>query len=268
LNDLTQKYALNYEVANGVPTLSGEVDTTEDVQTVRKQALALAPNTVLNVYARSEMARAATAVIAGYGFPVKVTSVQDGVLSAEGWAPSEEEWQRVLVDLSHDVPGVNKFNASILFLSSIQESIGEDLRRNGLIDVQVTLDNDTLRCTGILPSDKKTAWQECMAKWQKQYNVIRTVKDETVLTASETPEKPTAEEMKITSIVLSALPCFKTPTGESYYEGSVLPDGHVVESIGTTSVLLRRGDVVKEISVFGSSATAANGLAAGGANGS
>lgn len=251
IEEICARYGLTRTDADGKWVVSGIVQDTAAAQSIREALRAGAEKVELRLFSTQQLLRAAEAVIKGFGYPVKVSVADDGVVNLQGSVPGSREMKLVLSRLQSDVPGARRFDLDLELLSQVNDTLTSELTSLGLHGVKMELKSAVLRSEGIVPPDRLAAWREMLESWKKRFpHSIQSIEDRTRV--EDLPPEPPAPQAvavaaetsaplpsPIASIRLRPLPSFQTRDGSVYFDKAPLGNGYQVDGIELTGVWIR-----------------------------
>ncbi|ALJ56420.1 hypothetical protein AMD24_00232 [Candidatus Xiphinematobacter sp. Idaho Grape] len=173
------------------------------------------------------------------GLSLRVRIEPEGVAFWSGYLQHEKMWHDFFLHIVRELPLIQNHRCKIVFGNQLVKILQKELRQHGL-KVQPVASTGSVLLVGSLPKEQKEEWDSWMTKAYERYasrvSLIDRVNSSIVAGVASKDFFPS----RIVGVAGAEGPWVTLADGSKFFQGAKLKDGHVLEEI-TSSMLLLSG---------------------------
>ncbi|MCP1675312.1 type III secretion protein D [Natronocella acetinitrilica] len=229
--------SLEVQREDGVLHVSGLIADGDAYQSLRRFASSLETATRLRVTNADDIAGRAETLLERLGAPaLQVTPLDGRRFEVSGFAGSAADLERYLTVLKRDLPAVREVREGrIVTMEQLREDLESALDEAGLasdIALEVT-DSASLQAVGIVGDGALQQWRSIAASFESK-------KPDGVSLTSRVRSSRDVLGLDIRTVSHGPIPYILGADGRRFMEGSDLPGGYVIRSIGEDAVVVAK----------------------------
>tara|TARA_B100001248_G_scaffold262503_1_gene258913 strand:+ start:13405 stop:14802 length:1398 start_codon:yes stop_codon:yes gene_type:complete len=230
-------------IQRGQVVVSGHVKTDKDRALVRDTLQHISPNVATIIWSEEGLVRACEDILAILNLPLNVHARGLGVVQIEGYYPDPSAWERARQHLLTDIPGLDDIEDAVITANQVGELSLLMLKKNDLQDVvTVSAAPNALVAQGIIDSHMIKRWELVKTDLDELFGAFVPLVDWVTVSSVSDVERIYFDS-EIASINLAGDNRWLIlKNGKTYFQGSHLSSGYIIEEISTEGVALRKGD--------------------------
>jgi type III secretion protein D len=229
------------------PTIEGYVDKWEQKRELIQALKQADVEPLVRVKVATELVKSAKETVQAMGLELNVQWKGDGKISLQGFVRKGDLLEKVCDMLKQDIPGIREIDRQVLTQDSIIPDLFKLLQRFGLEGkIQFEVHPGYILAKGRLDQAEVSKWDSVKKTFFSKYGSHLPLKEDLKTAAGkatntnpkENFHQPQSFVLPIRGISMGAVRYIIMEDGSKYFEGAMLKNGYVIESIKDNKVVL------------------------------